>query len=391
MLETPQTDSTSVDTNHTTETTQAPSQQSDFKSSWMDALDRALDADSNTTEATQPSQAKPETDEINADKTTEAEASEKENSDEADEDKVKNMTQSAGAKFKEIKAEAKAAKVRIAELEAKLSTVESSPKVDHEEVAKLKTSIEEREQKIATYEKELAISRFEATEEYRDSVVKPMAAILNVVARMAEKYSVPERALLGALEESDPDKQGDMIVDLASNFTERDRVSLYQLGDDFAQLLDHRDKMKANAKSALDQREVANKDLESRRHSESKASWDKAASSVWDRLKAKIQIPVESGVDKAKFESELISGVKDIAFDSLSDEHKAFAAFSGSIVPHILKQNSTLQSEIAELKSSLKRYQSATPGAGSGAETKPNVVNENMGFLEALEAKFAAG
>jgi len=388
MLETQQTESASAE-NQATETSTGQDQPtqstSESGSSWFEALDKALEADASTDSPSDSS------DEAKVEAPAKDAATDKpEETVAEDADNVKNMSVSAGAKFKEIKAEAKAAKARVAELEEKLAIAESSPKVDHEEVSKLKTSIEEREAKIANYEKELAISRFEATDEYRESIVKPMAAILNVVSRMAEKYSVPEKALLGALEEGDPDKQGDLIVELASNFSERDRVSLYQLGDDFSQLLDHREKMRDKAALALDAREKAQKEEESKRKSQAKASWSKATNTVWNKLKDSVPFPSDDS-EKAKFEASLLSEMDGLSFDSLSDEHKAFSAFSGSLVPHLLKHNKSLQAEISELKSSLKRYQSATPGAGSGSETKPASVSEGLGFLEALEARFSGG
>lgn len=343
--------------------------------SFMDALDRALE------EAEKPKEDKA------AEEPKSEEPKKEEKAEESDDAEVKNMTPNAGAKFKEIKAEAKAARARVAELEAKLAEVEKSPKPDAAEAEKLQAAITEREAKIAEYEKELAISRFEATTEFKTTVVEPLAAILGVVERFAKKYEVPEKKLMSILSEADPDAQGDLIVEMASGFSERDRVSLYQLADDYSAVMAHRDELRANASQALAAREATKAAEAAKSVEESKKTWKSATSKVWETLKAKIPLPGE-GEEKTALENEIFSKVSEASLDSANVDVKAFAAFAGALVPHMAKQNKLLSTEVAELKEALKKYQAATPGAGAGAETKSAALDDGMGFLDAIEARF---
>ena len=351
----------------------------DYEPSWFTALDKAFEE----AEASKPPEEKPKEPE------PQPAAESKDPNDESNDDEtVKSMTSSAGAKFKEIKAEAKAARARVAELEAKLAQAESAPKPDAVEVEKLQTAIAEKEAKLSEYEKELAISRFEATEEYKESVVAPMAAIIGVVEDLAKEYEISEKSLMNILEESDRKKQGQMIAELASNFSERDRFSLYQLGDDFAAVLDQRDKLRSKASEALAAREKALQTEAARKLEERKKAWSSSTKSVWDQFKAKVPLP-EDAQERSKFESEVVAQVAAVDFDKLSNDHKAFAAYSGAVLPQVVKMNKALSAEIAELKSALQKYQTATPGAGSGSVSKPQDIDTTLGFLEAIERRIA--
>jgi hypothetical protein len=353
--------------------------------SWFSALDKAFASEeSATTEQVTEPPNEPSSEVSESDDNKEL------SEDKGDEENIKNMTPSAGSKFKEIKAEAKAARARVAELEARLAEVEGSTRPDAAETEKLQAAISEKESRIAEYEKELAISRFEATEEYRQTVVAPMAAILGVVEEFAKDYEISEKVLMNLLEEPDRKKQGEMIAEVASNFSERDRFSLYQLGDDYAAILDQRDNLRSRAQEALAVREKSLKSEQAVKLEESRKQWAASTKSVWEEFKKRIPLP-DDPKNREAFESNVSSQVSELNFDNLSTEHKAIAAFSGAVMPEIVKQNKSLSAEVAELKNALKKYQSATPGAGSGSDTKSQEVDSSLGFLDALEQRLAQG
>ena len=219
-----------------TDASTSASASGDFDPSWFTALDNAFASEESGSTDPKPDDTKPA-----EEKSEDSEKKSEDPTDDSNDDETaKSMTPSAGAKFKEIKAEAKAARARVAELEAKLAEVEIAPKPDQVEAEKLQSAIAEKEAKLVEYEKELAISRFEATEEYKESVVAPMAAILGVVEDLAKEYEISEKSLLGILEETNRKAQEKLILELASNFSERDRITLYNLGDDYAAVMDHK-------------------------------------------------------------------------------------------------------------------------------------------------------
>lgn len=349
--------------------------------SWLDALDLAIEGAEKPADE-KPAEEKPADEKPADEKPTEEKPVAEEDAD------TRNMTPKAGEAFKAIKSEAKAAKARVAELEAKLAEVEKAPKPDVVEAEALKAAIAEKEAKIKEYESELAISRFEATPEYKESVVQPLAAILGVVERLSKKYSVSEKVLLNILEEGDPDAQGDQISETASAFSERDRVSLYSLADDYSAVISHREELRAKASAALAAREKTQAAEATARTAAEQKAWKEATSKVWDSLKAKIPLP-EDAAERAKIESDITAQVAGTDFATLTPELKAFAAYSGALVPVVVKQNVSLKAEVAELKEALKKYQTATPGAGAGTDTTPQAIDAGVSFLDAIDKHFS--
>lgn len=358
--------------------TSAPAEDSSSEAGdWFSALDNAF---KESEEAEPAEKAEP----------AKQDAKKEDKSDAAEDAETKNMTPTAGAKFKEIKAEAKAAKSRVAELEARLAEVEKGgAKPDPVEAERVQQLIAEKEAKLAEYEQELEATRalysVERTKEYRDAVIQPMAAILSVVERLAKKYDIPEKALISVLEESDPDVQGDRISEVGSNFTERDRVSLYALGDDYAAVLASRDEIRSRSVEALKAREKMAQEENARAASEAEKRWKSASSSVWQKMRDKIPLPDD---ERSSIEAEVTKQIGNLQFNDLSDEIKAFAAYSGALVPHVVKANKALQSKVSELEQALQKYQQATPGAGAGAATPVGEVDESLPFLDAIERRF---
>lgn len=359
---------------------------------WFNALDTAFDK-LEKGEAEKPAEeAAPEKKEEAAPEKKEEEPAKTETDDDAE---TKNMTPTAGAKFKEIKAEAKAArteaaqaKARLAELEAKLAEVEKAPKPDAEESASLKEAIAAKETRLAELEKIVAVKDFESTAEYQETVVTPMAAILSVVERIAKKYDVPEKKLISILEESDIDAQGEQIAELAANFSERDRVSLYTLGDDYNAVLADREALRAKAAEGLKALEAARQAEEAKRSEEAKKSWNDATNRVWEKLQKSIPLP-EDPAEAAKLTSETKAQIAATNFAQLTDDQKAYAAYAGSQLPRIVKMVSEKDAKIAELNEALKKFQTAEPGAAAGASTNAP-VEDDLDFLSAIDRRFSS-
>jgi hypothetical protein len=297
---------------------------------------------------------------------------------------TKNMTPKAGAAFKAIKAEKKAAEKRAAELEARLTEIEKAntgSKEDAAESERLKTSLAEREAKIAEYEKELAVVAFEKTPEFRETVLQPMTAIIGVVERLSKKYSVPEKALMEVLNEKDVDLQGDLISELAGGFSERDRVSLYALADDFSAVLAQRDELRSRAAEAL----AARESLAAKKAAARTQEWKSTVEKVWGNMKTKVPMPEDQ-----KTADDLIKQVSEMDFDSMSPDLKAFVAFSGGLIPVVVSQNKALQAQVADLTKSLEKYRSATPGASAGeARQQSRNLDSSVSFLDAIERRIA--
>jgi chromosome segregation ATPase len=382
--QTPATETSATET-ATTEVQTQTTETAPTESSWIDSLDKAIEEGKISVKA-EGDEASTEAEKDPAEAEKAKEDKPEETTETSEEEAPKNLSPKAAEQFKEIKKAKRVAEQRVAELEAKLKDAEAAPKPDTAAVEDLQKAITERETKIAEYEKELAISRYEATTEYKEAVVEPLAAIFGVVDRMAKKYELSEKKLINILEESDPDKQGDMIDEIASAFKERDRVNLYNLADDYSAVMAQRDHLKEQAQVALEARSKETAAAEARKSSEAKANWEKTTKTVWDSLKQKIPLPLE-GEELAKAEQDIVAQVTGTDFGAVTDDVKAFAAFSGAIIPHLVKKDAANKAEIASLKQALQKYQTQTPGSAAGVSTD---TDDNSGddFLTSIEKNF---
>jgi hypothetical protein len=153
-------------------------------------------------------------------------------------------------------------------------------------------------------------------------------------------------------------------------------------------VLAQREELRAKASVALEAREKQAAAAASAATEKAKREWDTTTSKVWETLKAKVPMP-EDAAERAKLESDVLSQVKSANFDTLAPDLKAFAAFSGALVPAVVKQNKALEAKIAELQGALEKYKTATPGGAAGAEAAANEIDSGLGFLDAIEKHFS--
>mgnify|MGYP006266379879 CR=1 FL=1 len=358
------TESSTVETaaQATTEVTTPDTPVSESGLDWFGSLDKALDGLNNpekTEEADQVEEStKTETPEVEY-------KSEEGGQDEgAEEEVTTSMTRSAGAKFKELKSELKDWKAKYAELEKVLEEAGSKPPEDYEAL----------KAKVAEYEQELSVTRVEATEQYKQSVVVPLNTVLTSAYALADKYGVEEATLQAALSEKDIDKQSEMLQDLASAFTERDRLGLYRMADDVAILLKRRDEIKANAQSAYST-------LTEKQKREASEARTQALNSVYSTLSEKI--PLLKNKDIA---SKVKSIVESTDVASAKPDVQAYAAYAGALLPHIFKEYQSQASKIAELEKTIASFRKTVPKAGGGKQTAVAAMPADVGFLEALES-----
>lgn len=313
------------------------------------------------------------------DKTSE-ELSKEEEIEEDDSEETKNMSAAAGAKFKELKSELKEYKAKVSELEKAVEGAKSASQTSEE--------LEELKSKLSDYEKELAVSRIEATPQYKRGVTEPTEAILESAAGLAERYKVDVRKLVNALREESVAEGSDALTELASDFSERDRVRLYRMADDLTEVARRREHMKQNASEVLAQEQEKAKAEEARMEQAYKEQSAKAAASVWKETFA--EHPVISKLDKAVLQDMQKAGSESDLLDSEPDT-RAYALYAGLALPHMIKQLEATTSKVAELEKALGKYKKAAPKVSGNADTTPPPNTDDGGFLDAIEKRFTLG
>ena len=331
-------------------------------------------------EAKVEGEAKEEADAEEKEEETAPETEEKAEEEEADDDEeTKNMSAAAGAKFKELKAELKEYKARAAEALKIMEEAKNSP-VASEEVEQLKS-------RLAEYEQEIAVTRVEATPEFKRAVIEPTQAILDTASSMAERYKVDARKLVNALREESVNEGSDALTEMAADFSERDRVRLYRMADDLSDVSRRRDYLRENAATAYAEQQEQAKSEEARMEQVYRENSSKTATKIWQETFA--EHPALSSLDKGVLQEIQNSGPESDLLDSTPDV-RAYAVYAGVAFPHVVKQLSAATEKVAALEQALSKYKKASPKVSGNTDTSPS-VSSDVGFLDAIEKRFSLG
>ena len=315
-----------------------------------------------------------------AEKSAESEKTEAQ-SEEAKEEAPKGLTEKAAVKWGELRAEAAKAKEyakTIESLKAELEAAKTAP-VNPEEIEKLRQINQQ-------YEQELAISRVEATQEYKQNVVEPMVNVVGYLESLATKYELSSREMLGAFAESDAAKQSDLIADLAASMNERDRLRFYSAADDYSEIITRRDNYHQVSQERMQSIEAERQAESARQQAEteklsvmSQAEYDAAVEKVFADLKE--SVPVLADEEVAEEVQRLAKG----DYSGADAELKAYMAHSGALLPHLLKALKSAQADLEEANQKIAGYRNSSPKAGSGSAETSRALPDDVGFLEALD------
>lgn len=350
---------------------------------WASRLDDQIDSINKDTGATKYGKAdesKP------SDQKKEAKQEEKPEDKQPEEPKKeetpKGLTEKAAIKWGELRAEAAKAKEYAKQIETLKAELEKAKTVvpDTQELERLRQINQE-------YEQELAVARIEATQEYKANVVEPMVSIVGYLENLAQQYELNSRDFLTALAEPDPTRQSELITDLASNMSERDRLKFYAATDDYSEVIRRRDFYQSASRERMGQLEAQYQAEIARRQQEAQQStaqyqqaYSQATNKVFEDLKK--SVPVLS-------DEEVAADVQRLAKEDYSQadpELKSYLAHSGALLPHLVKALKAAKSELEEANKKIAGYRNGTPKAGGG-NSESSKMPENIGFLEALESQ----
>ena len=295
------------------------------------------------------------------------------------EETPKGLTEKASVKWGELRNENRTYKKEIETLKAEVEKLKATPTVDNSEVEKLK-------QINSEYEKELAVARVEATQEYKSNVVEPMVNVVGFLNTLATKYELSSKDMLNAFSETDPTKQSDLIADIAASMNERDRLKFYSSADDYSEIIKLRDSYQSSSQERMakleseKQAEITRQQQESEKLvTEARAAYEKATTKVFEDLKK--QVPVLSDAEVAADVQRLAKG----DYSNANPELKSYLAHSGAILPHILKALQSAKADLDKANKTIAGYRNGSPKAGSGSTDSSRSVPEDVGFLEALD------
>lgn len=268
----------------------------------------------------------------------------------------------AQAKWGELRRELREARAYAAQFEDAQNQGDVSQQI--QAAAELERQVREYESKMQEYERELSISRVEATREYKALVEEPLNAIVNSAEKVAGAYNVDANELINALTETDPKRQTQMLDELVEGMSERDRARIYRMADDTAAIYETDASIRARAAEALSE-VTAQQQAEAQYYAEQRAAEHfEATTKVWDMVTERLP---DIGVDYQALRDDVFAS----NFDEATPEARSYAASASVVLPHLVKALSAKDARISELERALGGLKKATPTSPAGNAAAP--------------------
>ena len=285
-------------------------------------------------------------------------------------------------------------KTRTKEVEALRKEYEDFKKTakpaDDSELAALRARVEEQEGI-------LKVSKVEATAEYREAVTEPLRQIQAGVVKMAEKHGLSTREVADAMNEEDPDRQAELLTDLAAGLPDFDRIRLYEMAKENGKVQSLRQRVLANADEAMKRIEKAHADEAAKTQEVRGKERAKALDVVWGQLQEAVPLFREQEGNEAWNTTlkGLNESIRATDIDSLDTVERVRLATRGAVAPVLLQMLAELHSNYSKVSAELAGIKKATPKVGAlgtdpGSQL-PKADDPNMTFADRIKLALNPG
>ena len=301
-------------------------------------------------------------------------------------DELKDWTPNAARRFRELKTEAKASKMRQTELEDNLTQREN--RVKELEALVKDPATKETAERGEEYERAMLLNDLEGSPAFKNLVTAPLERITQDIDALAEKYSVSGDDLIDLVVMSDEAEQEEMLGELMADASDRDKFKLYKLIEDTKPVLAQRAMLHENASEAL----AEIKELDTQRETLDLADRVKVRSEAAGEIAKRVvdKLPFVASFDNVNM-AELTKYAADTDFTKLSPAVGTYQAMAGKLLPAMATQYMALQTELGVLTGKLAEYaKTGSPlnGGSAGAPVVGGSSSKTASFTDAVEAAF---
>lgn len=260
------------------------------------------------------------------------------------EEMSKGMDAKAGDKFRALRQELKDYKqkqveVKVpADVEAKIKDLE----LKAAEAEGLRQQVEELSSVSAKV-------KVESSQEYKKRVLEPAVAILQESEKIAAAHEVDAEVVQDIVREQDRELQVELINAHLSGLNELEKQDLYRMIYEYRNLGKLRQDMLDNASAKLSQMEAEQIEQQQRQSEEEKKAVQLIQSSIWDKYKSVIPGFTNENGESTEDWTKLRNRALSIDFNKAAGKDKAYAAFAGVALPHVIKELNNAKKMLQEL------------------------------------------
>lgn len=285
-----------------------------------------------------------------------------------------------GDAFAEVRSELKKAKEALAK---------QQPSEDVQaELRDLRSKAEQYDglkQRLDEVSAESAQLKVQNSPEYEREILAPVSKILERAEQIAEVYEVEAAVLKDIVRNPDIKQRDQMLKEYAESLGPVGSGEIGRLASEFSGYRDKREQMLENAEAELERlqvQELKANELALKAHNEQVQALQK---NMWESNKELIPGFVEENGEVTETYKQMMSKGLSIDFSKARAKDQAFAAFAGTVLPHMAKQLAALKKELSEYKKNEESSKRSSPTpSGSVKQTQTSGKdNKPKTFLEA--------
>ena len=260
------------------------------------------------------------------------------------EEMSKGMDAKAGDKFRALRQELKDYKQKQVEVKvpADVETKIKELELKAAEAEGLRQQVEELSSVSAKV-------KVESSQEYKKKVLEPAVAILQESEKIAAAHEVDAEIVQDIVREQDRELQIELINAHLSGLNELEKQDLYRMIYEYRNLGKLRQDMLENASTKLSQMEAEQIEQQQRQSEEEKKAVQQIQSSIWDKYKTVIPGFTNEDGESTEDWTKLRNRALSIDFNKAAGKDKAYAAFAGVALPHVIKELNNAKKMLQEL------------------------------------------
>ena len=290
------------------------------------------------------------------------------------------LTGKAGRRFKQLKTELKQSNTELEQLRNQLQEREQTLK----EYQAQNESVDEYKQRMEQYEQTLAVTRLESTQAYKSVVQEPMVRIVEAADALAERYGIDSDELIQVLGYSDREQQDDALDNLLQGVKERDKLAIYALAEQIPVITAKRQQLVENADAAMAELQQIEEQNQKQQYAQQLDQRREAANQVKEKLISKV--PFLRSIEGLDFDS-VAKHAGEADFNGMDVHNKVYSKIAGDMLPKLVREFSSLRSELEDALDELESFKKAAPktggGPSAGTAAQPRVSGS---FMDAINA-----
>jgi len=285
------------------------------------------------------------------------------------------LQEKAKVRWKELKEAEKQLKVAQKELSELKSRGELFEQ-QKQEVDSLKEQIKQIEEEREAINGELYLTRVQATKEWKEFVEKPVNQLIDDAEFFAKRHKAELGDFLDAIEADvagDPSKLEDFI----SDWNEGDRLDAWQLSKNLRKINERKAELKQNSREAYEQSMQRERAEMEENQKQFIAQREAVIGEVLPKVSEKVFniLPEDKRPDINKLKSELMD------YDSWPENLKVYGILGATVLPDLVEQIQTLQSQLKATKDANVKIRSSSPKAAGGVSPRsPAESNKPMDY-----------